>query len=152
VARSRAAHPSGNAGGSAIDRAILKFGLEGTNHKFRHSFCTIAVLAGVNFFTLRRWVGHIDEEALKIYVHMADEQAQLSMRQLAARREADRASAAGKRPRKANRAAGDVGADARAKPARGRQGISKVSAKSPRGGRGAGGGSAKFQQSHGGQQ
>jgi hypothetical protein len=28
--------------------------LEGTNHKFRHSFCTIAVLAGVDFFTLRR--------------------------------------------------------------------------------------------------
>ena len=25
-----------------------------TSHKFRHSFCTISVLAGVNFFTLRR--------------------------------------------------------------------------------------------------
>ncbi len=106
-------------------------GLEGTNHKFRHSFCTLAVLAGVDFFTLRRWVGHIDEQALRIYVHIADEQAQLTMRELAKRREADRA---------------------RAKPAKGRHGISKVSAKSPRGGRGAGGGSAKFQQSHGGQQ
>ena len=51
-----------------------------------------------------------------------------------------------------DRAAGDVGADARVKPARGRQGISKVSAKPSRGGRGARGGSAKFQQSHGGQQ
>jgi integrase len=144
----------------ANDRHILaylktvleKLGLEGTSHKFRHSFCTIAVLAGVDFFTLRRWVGHIDEEALKIYVHIADEQAQLSMRQLAARREADRARAAGKRPRKAGRAVGGGEADTRAKPVRGRQGISKVSAKSPRGGRGAGGGSAKFQQSHGGQQ
>jgi hypothetical protein len=93
-------------------------GLEGTNHKFRHSFCTIAVLSGVNFFTLRRWVGHIDEEALKIYVHIADEEAQVTMRQLAERRQA------------AGRAA---------KPARGRKGISKVSAQSPRGGRGAGG-------------
>jgi integrase len=108
---------------------LAKLGLEGTNHKFRHSFCTIAVLAGVNFFTLRRWVGHIDEEALKIYVHIADEEAQVTMRQLAERRQA------------AGRAA---------KSARGRQGISKVSAKSSRGGRGAGGGSAKFQQSHGG--
>ena len=89
---------------------------------------------------------------MKIYVHIADEQAQLTMRELAERREADRARAARTRPRKAGRAAGDMGADARAKPARGRQGISKVSAKSPRGGRGAGGGSAKFQQSHGGQQ
>jgi integrase len=113
-----------------LKTVLAKLGLEGTNHKFRHSFCTIAVLAGVNFFTLRRWVGHIDEEALKIYVHIADEEAQVTMRQLAERRQA------------AGRAA---------KSARGRQGISKVSAKSPRGGRGAGDGSAKFQQSHGGQ-
>ena len=88
---------------------LAKLGLEGTNHKFRHSFCTIAVLAGVDFFTLRRWVGHIDEEALKIYVHIADEQAQVTMRQLAERRQA-----------------------AGATPARGRKGISKVSAKSRR--------------------
>jgi hypothetical protein len=94
-----------------------KPGLEGTNHKFRHSFCTIAVLAGVNFFTLRRWVGHIDEEALKIDVHIADEEAQVTMRQLAERRQA------------AGRAA---------KPGRGRKGISTVSAQSRRGGRGAG--------------
>jgi site-specific recombinase XerD len=133
-----------------LKTVLAKLGLEGTNHKFRHSFCTIAVLAGVNFFTLRRWVGHVDEEALKIYVHIADEQAQLTMRELAERREADRARAAGTRPRKASRTLDDAGADARGKPARGRQGISKVSAKSPRGGRGAGGGSAKFQQSHGG--
>lgn len=135
-----------------LKTVLAKLGLEGTNHKFRHSFCTIAVLAGVDFFTLRRWVGHIDEEALRIYVHIADEQAQLSMRQFAERREADRARAAGKGPGKAGRSAGDVGADARAKPARGRQGISKVSAKPSRGGRGVGRGSAKFQQSHGGQQ
>ena len=132
-----------------LKTVLAKLGLDGTNHKFRHSFCTIAVLAGVNFFTLRRWVGHIDEAALKIYVHIADEQAQVTMRELAARREADRTRATSKQPpRKAGRAAGDVVAGARAKPARGRQGISKVSAKSPRGGRGTGGGSAKFQQSH----
>ena len=112
-----------------LKTVLAKLGLEGTNHKFRHSFCTIAVLAGVDFFTLRRWVGHVDEEALKIYVHIADEQAQVTMRQLTERRQA-----AG-RP---------------SKPTRGRQGISKVSAKSPRGGRGTGGGSAKLQQSHGG--
>jgi len=112
-----------------LKTVLAKLGLEGTNHKFRHSFCTIAVLSGVNFFTLRRWVGHVDEEALKIYVHIADEQAQVTMRQLAERRQA-----AG-RP---------------AKPARERQGISKGSAKLSRGGRGTGGGSAKFQQSHGG--
>jgi site-specific recombinase XerD len=56
-------------------------------------------------------VAHIDEEALKIYVHIADEQAQLTMRQLAERRQA------------AGRAT---------KPTRGRQGISNVSAKSRR--------------------
>ena len=114
-----------------LKTVLAKLGLEGTNHKFRHSFCTIAVLAGVDFFTLRRWVGHVDEEALKIYVHIADEQAQVTMRQLTERRQA-----AG-RP---------------SKPTRGRQGISKVSAKLSRGGRGTGGGSAKFQQSHGGKQ
>ena len=114
-----------------LKTVLAKLGLEGTNHKFRHSFCTIAVLAGVDFFTLRRWVGHVDEEALKIYVHIADEQAQMTMRQLAERRQA-----AG-RP---------------AKPARERTGISKVSTKLSRGGRGTGGGSAKFQQSHGGKQ
>ena len=40
-----------------LKTVLAKLGLEGTNHKFRHSFCTIAVLAGVDFFTLRRWVG-----------------------------------------------------------------------------------------------
>ncbi|RLS79150.1 MAG: hypothetical protein DWI03_02505 [Planctomycetota bacterium] len=109
---------------SYLKTVLARLGLEGTNHKFRHSFCTIAVLAGVDFFTLRRWVGHVDEEALKIYVHIADEQAQMTMRQLAERRQA---------------------AAHPAKPARGRQGISKVSAKSSRGGRGAGGVSAKSQ-------
>ncbi len=116
-----------------LKTVFAKLGLEGTNHKFRHSFCTIAVLAGVNFFTLRRWVGHIDEEALKIYVHIADEQAQLTMRQRAERREADRARAAGKGKRKAGRVAGDVGADARAKPARGRQVVSKAVPRRSRG-------------------
>ena len=96
---------------SYLKTVLARLGLEGTNHKFRHSFCTIAVLAGVDFFTLRRWVGHVDEEALKIYVHIANEQAQVTMRQLTERRQA-----AG-RP---------------AKPARGRQGISKVSAESRR--------------------
>lgn len=100
-----------------LKTVLAKLGLEGTNHKFRHSFCTIAVLAGVDFFTLRRWVGHIDEEALKIYVHIADEQAQVTMRQLAERRQA-------------------IGRAA--KPGRGRKGISTVSAQSRRGGRGAG--------------
>ena len=100
-----------------LKTVLAKLGLEGTNHKFRHSFCTIAVLAGVDFFTLRRWVGHIDEEALKIYVHIADEQAQVTMRQLAERRQA------------AGRAA---------KPGRGRKGISTVLAQSRHGGRGAG--------------
>ena len=101
-----------------LKTVLAKLGLEGTNHEFRHSFCTIAVLTGVDFFTLRRWVGHIDEEALEIYVHIADEQAQVTMRQLAERRQA------------AGRAA---------KPGRGRKGISTVSAQSRRGGRGAGG-------------
>ena len=45
----------------------------------------------------RRWVGHIDEVALKIYVHIADEQAQVTMRQLAERRQA--AGPAKARPR-----------------------------------------------------
>ena len=94
-----------------LKTVLAKLGLEGTNYKFRHSFCTIAVLAGVSFFTLRRWVGHIDEEALKIDVHIADEEAQVTMRQLAERRQA----------------AGHA-----AKPARGQKGISKVSAKSRR--------------------
>ena len=80
-----------------LKTVLAKLGLEGTNHKFRHSFCTIAVLAGVDFFTLRHWVGHIDEEALKIYVHIADEQAQVTMRQLAERRQA--AGPAKARPR-----------------------------------------------------
>ena len=77
-------------------------GLEGTNHKFRHSFCTIAVLSGVNFFTLRRWVGHIDKEGLKIYVHIADEQAQVTMRQLADRRQAAGRAAKPARGRRAS--------------------------------------------------
>ena len=73
-----------------LTTVLAKLGLEDTNHKFRHSFCTIAVLSGVNFFTLRRWGGHIDEEALKNYVHIADKEAQVTKQQLAESRQACR--------------------------------------------------------------
>lgn len=69
---------SGEAGGSfraALGKARLKaklpkFGL----HDLRHHFASHAVMGGVDFATLARWLGHRDGGALlaRTYAHMTE--------------------------------------------------------------------------------
>ena len=46
-------------------------------HDCRHHFISYAVMSGVDFMTIARWVGHRDGEILigKVYGHLSDEHA-----------------------------------------------------------------------------
>src|SRR5207302_9738039 len=53
---------------------LQKFGF----HDLRHHFISYAVMSGVDFMTIARWVGHKDGGILigKVYGHLANEHAQ----------------------------------------------------------------------------
>jgi integrase len=48
-------------------------------HDCRHHFCSYAVMSGIDFMTIARWVGHKDGGILigKVYGHLSNEHAQL---------------------------------------------------------------------------
>ena len=53
-------------------------------HDCRHHFISYAVMSGVDFMTIARWVGHKDGGVLigKVYGHLADEHAQMQAARL----------------------------------------------------------------------
>ena len=55
---------------------------EGHLHTFRHSFISRAAVAGVPEAIIRQWVGHVDEEILRHYIHIADQQSHAAMRHM----------------------------------------------------------------------
>lgn len=64
-------------------KAVLKkVGLKGKLHTFRHSFITHALTRGVPEAVVRRWVGHISADVLKLYTHIADSDAKAHMDRL----------------------------------------------------------------------
>lgn len=52
-----------------------KTGLEFSNHSFRHYFASMAVMAGIDFMTISRMLGHSDGGTLvgKVYGHLNDQ-------------------------------------------------------------------------------
>jgi hypothetical protein len=53
--------------------------LPGHLHTFRHSFISHALTSGVPPAIVRTWVGHVDEEIMKVYTHIADRQSRAAM-------------------------------------------------------------------------
>lgn len=58
---------------------LKKVGLPGHLHTFRHSFISYALTSGVAPAIVREWVGHVDEDIMKLYTHIADQQSRSAM-------------------------------------------------------------------------
>lgn len=57
-------------------KVLVKLGLEGKLHTFRHTYISQALTRGVPEAVVRQWVGHVDPAILRLYTHVADEVSQ----------------------------------------------------------------------------
>lgn len=73
----------------ALKRVLKKLSLEGFVHTFRHTFISHALLSGIPEATVRSWVGHVDDEIIRLYTHIADRVSQQHMRELTEGRDED---------------------------------------------------------------
>lgn len=65
-------------------KAVLKaLKLPGKIHTFRHAFISNALIRNTPVAVVREWVGHVDEQILKLYTHVHDEASQAAMQRLA---------------------------------------------------------------------
>jgi integrase len=58
---------------------LRRLGLRGHLHTFRHSFISHALTSGAPSAIVREWVGHVDDEIMKHYTHIADQQSRSAM-------------------------------------------------------------------------
>jgi len=66
-----------------LKRLLKKLDLPGHVHTFRHTFISLALMAGTPEAVVRAWVGHVDAETLKLYTHIADVASQAAMQDFA---------------------------------------------------------------------
>ena len=66
----------------ALKRVLAELDLPGHVHTFRHSFISRAITAGVPEAVVRTWVGHVDQEIMRRYTHIADAASQAAIRRL----------------------------------------------------------------------
>lgn len=66
-----------------LKRVLKRLGLPGHVHTFRHSFISDALTKGIPEAVVRNWVGHVDQEVMKLYTHIADAASQAAMQRLA---------------------------------------------------------------------
>ena len=66
-----------------LKRILKPLGLKGHLHTFRHSFISHALVRGTPEAIVRKWVGHVDAEILKVYTHIADAASHAAMQHLA---------------------------------------------------------------------
>lgn len=69
----------------SLDRARAAAGLPNFSfHDCRHSFISYAVMSGIDFMTIARWVGHKDGGVLigKVYGHLSNEHAKQQARRI----------------------------------------------------------------------
>ncbi|MEX2308416.1 MAG: site-specific integrase [Pirellulales bacterium] len=65
-----------------LKTVLKKIGLPGHLHTFRHSFISHALIAGAKESVVREWVGHVDPEIMKIYIHIADKYSRSAMHEI----------------------------------------------------------------------
>ena len=64
-------------------KGVLKpLGFEGHLHTFRHAFISHALTSGIPEAVVRSWVGHVDQDVIKLYTHIADTESQAAMKRL----------------------------------------------------------------------
>jgi site-specific recombinase XerD len=65
-----------------LKRVLKALALNGKLHTFRHFFISNALQRRTPLATLREWVGHVDEEIIKLYTHIFDDDSQVAMKRL----------------------------------------------------------------------
>ncbi|MDA1017343.1 MAG: tyrosine-type recombinase/integrase [Planctomycetota bacterium] len=66
----------------SLKRRLKRLGLPGHLHTFRHAFASHLVSMGVPEAVIRSILGHIDEDILKLYTHIADQRCQDAVKEL----------------------------------------------------------------------
>lgn len=66
-----------------LKRVLKRLNLTGHVHTFRHAFISHALTRGIPEAIVRQWVGHVDQEIIKHYTHIADAASQAAMQRLA---------------------------------------------------------------------
>ena len=66
-----------------LKKVLRSIDLPGKLHTFRHSFISDALLKGTPVAVVREWVGHVDDEVIKIYTHVHNDASQAAMQRLA---------------------------------------------------------------------
>jgi integrase/recombinase XerC len=67
-----------------LKRVLKKLGLPGHLHTFRHTFISLALTRGTPEATVRSWVGHVDQEIMRRYTHIASQESHAAMQRLEA--------------------------------------------------------------------
>jgi len=65
-----------------LKRVLKRLGLRGHVHTFRHSFISHALTQGIHEAIVRQWVGHVDQEIMRHYTHIADAASRAAMQRL----------------------------------------------------------------------
>ena len=65
-----------------LKTVLRRVQLPGHLHTFRHTFISRALTSGTAEAIVRQWVGHVDDEVLRWYTHVADQISQNAMSQL----------------------------------------------------------------------
>jgi len=65
-----------------LKTVLMRLGLRGHLHTFRHSFISHALTSGVPVAIVRKWVGHVDAKTIDLYTHVADKISQSQMDRL----------------------------------------------------------------------
>jgi site-specific recombinase XerD len=59
-----------------LKRVLKPLGLKGHLHTFRHTFISHAISSGIPAEVVRGMIGHVDDDILKLYTHIADNRKQ----------------------------------------------------------------------------
>lgn len=68
---------------SALKKILAGLRLPGKLHTFRHAFISNALLNGTPVAVVKEWVGHVDEQVIKLYTHVHNDASQAAMLRLA---------------------------------------------------------------------
>jgi integrase len=66
----------------SLKLTLQKLGLVGKLHTFRHSFISHAITKGVPEAIVRQWVGHVDQDILRLYTHINNRDSSAAMQRL----------------------------------------------------------------------
>lgn len=67
---------------AALKRVLVRIGIEGKLHSFRHSFISRCLTNGIEEAVVRSWVGHVDPSIMRLYTHITSKVSQARIKLL----------------------------------------------------------------------